>query len=568
MAKNVIDVLITASDTGLRKGLASADKELGRFQDRVSKMGANMRRFGSTMSLGVTLPIVAGFALATKAAVEEEQEQAKLAQTMRKTVGATNEQVAATEEWITATQNATGVADSELRPALGKLLIGGRSVAQAQRDLAVAMDIAAARGKPLGTVIEGMSKAAIGNTGALGRMGIVTKDAAGNALSYDEILKNASATMGGAAAANANTAAGRMERLKLMFQDLVEEIGAVFIPILEKLVRWIGKAADWFSNLDGSTKTLIVGAGLLAAAIGPIVFILGALLTPVGLVIAAIAALAGGIYYAYQNSETFRNAVDQVAIWLRDVFWPAVQEVFGALLAWFREHWPEIQEAVTHAINVIRAAVEAWLVGFRKFWNTWGDEIVDTIKNTVNTIKNVIEFFLAIINGDWGKAWNKLKDLVGNVLSQIRITIETFMSTIRLGWDALWAGMTAAVRKARGLIESIVNGIKGVLKAIWNPIADVLNAIRIAIPKVHIKGTNVDLGGGSFDPFDLPKLHGGGVFRSSGGEGLALLRNNEVVFTPEQMEALRGAGGITVNVTSPADPRAIADELGWLLRTA
>jgi hypothetical protein len=46
----------------------------------------------------------------------------------------------------------------------------------------------------------------------------------------------------------------------------------------------------------------------------------------------------------------------------------------------------------------------------------------------------------------------------------------------------------------------------------------------------------------------IPRLHGGGVFRAPAGEGLALLRDGETVFTPEQMAMLGAASApVTLN---------------------
>jgi phage-related protein len=112
-------------------------------------------------------------------------------------------------------------------------------VQKSQDLLNIALDIAAARGKPLSTVVEALGKAATGTTGGLGRLGLATKDAGGEALTFDQILKNASQTMGGAAAAAANTTSGRMAILKARFADLQEEIGARVLPILNRFLGWI-----------------------------------------------------------------------------------------------------------------------------------------------------------------------------------------------------------------------------------------------------------------------------------------------------------------------------------------
>jgi hypothetical protein len=67
----------------------------------------------------------------------------------------------------------------------------------------------------------------------------------------------------------------------------------------------------------------------------------------------------------------------------------------------------------------------------------------------------------------------------------------------------------------------------------------------------------------------IPKFHGGGVFDTGQREGLALLRQGEGVFTPDQMRAMGpgSAGGITVNVTAGVgDPQAIGAQVVEVLR--
>ena len=184
---------------------------------------------------------IAGVGLAvydmTQAAAEDAKAQAVLAQTMRNTAGATDETIASTEDYIASLGKTVGVADDELRPALSNLVVGTKDVATAQDQLGLALDISAATGKDLGTVTEAMMKANLGNTGALGRLGLETKNAAGETLSLAEILDIAKTNFGGVAEAASNTGAGGVARAKIAFDELKESIGAKFLPVLDELAR-------------------------------------------------------------------------------------------------------------------------------------------------------------------------------------------------------------------------------------------------------------------------------------------------------------------------------------------
>lgn len=160
------------------------------------------------------------------AAAEDAQSQAVLADALRTNLAATDDMIAANEEWITSMQVATNTADTDLRQAITNLTVSGRSLEEAQKDIAIAMDVAASKGIELDSVIKGMVRSlATGSTAGLGRLGIETKNAAGEMLTYDEVLKNAAETMGGAAATAANTLAGAIERSRIVMEEAREEAG-------------------------------------------------------------------------------------------------------------------------------------------------------------------------------------------------------------------------------------------------------------------------------------------------------------------------------------------------------
>jgi len=188
---------------------------------------------------------------ASQAAMEDSKSQALLHSTMQKTVGASQDQIAAMEEWIDKTSRAVGVADDELRPALNNLFIAGMDAAGAQEALGLALDISAAKGLSLESVAKAMAKAYQGNMGSLSRLGIQIKDTDGRVLSFDEAMEGAAETMGGAATVAASTLSGEMAKMQVQADEAKEKIGNL---VNVGLVNLISGVEFLDASMAGATK--------------------------------------------------------------------------------------------------------------------------------------------------------------------------------------------------------------------------------------------------------------------------------------------------------------------------
>ena len=276
---------------GAAKKLDTTNSKWSSFAKSLGDIGSKMTNVGKSFTTGVTLPIIAGLGLATKAAIDEEKEMALLSQALEKNTGATKEQVDQIEKWVTKMQNATGVADGELRPALATLSRSTKDASEAQDLLSIALDIAAARGVPVETVAKAMAKAHDGNVGALGRLGIATKDAEGKTLNFKDVMGNAIKTYGGAAQTAADTTAGKFAVLKAKMADISEEIGRTFMPTLEKLMEQFEKVMDKIAEMDPRTRDTVVKVALAVAGFGPVLIVLGKLASAISAVIKAFKLL-------------------------------------------------------------------------------------------------------------------------------------------------------------------------------------------------------------------------------------------------------------------------------------
>jgi hypothetical protein len=220
-------------------GLDKADKETRTFTNKLDdalKVGA--AAFLAVGAAAATMAIKVGVD-AVKAAIEDEKAQVSLATTLRNTTKATDQQIAAIEDYIDQTARATGVTDDQLRPSLDRLVRSTGDVTKAQKLQQLALDISAGTGKDLAAITEGLGKAYDGNLGALKRLGVPLDASIIKAKDFDAAVKALSETFAGQADAAAETFAGRMARINIAVDEAKEQIGFALLPVLERFATVI-----------------------------------------------------------------------------------------------------------------------------------------------------------------------------------------------------------------------------------------------------------------------------------------------------------------------------------------
>ena len=268
---------------------------------------------------------------AAKGAMEDEQAQAILAQTLRNTTGATDAQIKANEDWISTQGRLIGITDDELRPVLGRLTSQTHDVQKAQELASLAMDVSAGTGKNLSTVTEALAKAAGGNTAALAKLSPELKAMAKEGATADEMMAALSGTFMDQAEIAGNTTAGGMKKLSTAIGEAKEGIGAALLPILEKLMPVLQSFAQWAQ--DNPTILMVVVGAFAALAAAIVLVNLAMAANPVVLITAGILALGIGIVAAYKKFEPFRDIVDAIfggiKYWINEVTIPAFKLLLG-----------------------------------------------------------------------------------------------------------------------------------------------------------------------------------------------------------------------------------------------
>lgn len=299
------------------KGIDKAIKEFKQLETVGQKAQFAIKK-AAVPAAAALAGIGAALVGATKAAVDDEAEQAQLALTLQNVTDASDAQIKAIEDQISAMSRASGVADTDYRKALEALVRGTKDVGVAMRDMNLVMDISTATGMDSATVADALAKAYQGNFKALRtlspEMATLIKDGA----SLDEVMAVLGGTFGGATATAAETAAGKFKILKNSLSETSESIGAALLPIVQAVLPYLQKFADW-AQKHPETFLIIAGAiGAVAAAI--VATNIAMALNPFSLIAAGIALLVVGLVVAYKKFEIFSTGVNAVVNGIISVF--------------------------------------------------------------------------------------------------------------------------------------------------------------------------------------------------------------------------------------------------------
>ena len=271
-----------------------------------------------------------GFAI--KGAIDDADAQDKLAEQIRRTTGATDDQIAMNEDWITMQGKLLGVTDDELRPALGDLVRATGDVTKAQELAYAAMDIAAAKGISLDTATRALEKAYGGNLTALAKISPELRDMIRDGGTLDEVMAEMARTFGGAAASAADTTAGKFNLMKIQIDETKESIGAALLPAVEAVLPYLGKLATWAQD---NPEYFVTMAGALAAIATAIIAINIAMsINPITAIAAGIGLVAAAAVIAYKKFEIFRDIVDTlfggIKFYINNVTIPLFKALLGA----------------------------------------------------------------------------------------------------------------------------------------------------------------------------------------------------------------------------------------------
>jgi len=236
-------------------------------QTSTDKLTKNVKGLAKSLLAVYSVQKLYSFSKASvKAFAEDEKAAASLGTTLKNLGLAYGSNVGTVNGFISRLEMQTGVLDDELRPAMDRLLRATGDVTKSQELLGLALDISAGTGKSLTQVSQSLQKAYLGQTQALGRLGVGLTKAELTSSTFEEIQTRLATLFAGQAATAADTYAGALARLNVAGNNAKETIGKglvdAFVTIsnsssVDDLITKIDSAANSIANFVRETGEFI-----------------------------------------------------------------------------------------------------------------------------------------------------------------------------------------------------------------------------------------------------------------------------------------------------------------------
>lgn len=258
MANPISNLLINIIGEFKDKGFKDAEKA-------TKNLGKSFDKLAGRLGAALSVAAITKFSKASiKAFAEDDKAAKRLAQTY-KNLGLSF-QGAISNDYIDRLQRATGVADTQLRPALETITRATLDFNKSQEILNTALNVSAGSGLSLETVTTALSKAYLGQGTALGKLNIGIGQVESKTISFEDAISRLNYLFKGQAAAAANSYEGQLNRLRISADEAQETFGKHLVTAINRL----NNNAD-LSGLGNKFEDMADNAGLLAIGIADVV---------------------------------------------------------------------------------------------------------------------------------------------------------------------------------------------------------------------------------------------------------------------------------------------------------
>ena len=223
---------------------------------------------------------------------------------------------------------------------------------------------------------------------------------------------------------------------------------------------------------------------------------------PIGIAIAAIAALTAGLVYFFTQTETGRQIWQGFMDWFSGVWQsvaPVLTEVWNGIVETATTVWNNMMAVVAPIIQAVVDFIRSVWDGISLWWSENQGLIQQTFTTVWNAIQTVIQTVMPIIQSIIETAmnilapfiegtWNNICTVVTTVWELIKIAIQTAMDVISGIIKAVMAIINGdwgtAWNAIKGVGEAIWNGLSAAGKAIFDGFAQILSNIWNTIKSV------------------------------------------------------------------------------------
>lgn len=319
---------------------------------------------------------------------------------------------------------------------------------------------------------------------------------------------------------------GQLTILKSQLEELAISFGEMLMPAIRAIVSKIQAFVDKLNGMSESQRKAVLTIGLIIAALGPLLVILGTVISKVGAAMQGFVKLATGVKKLGVAVKAGTGVFGKLGAALGGISGPvlAVIAVIAVLVAAFKHLWntnEEFRNAITAIWNGIVSKIQAFCQGIVDRLNALGFEfssIVDVLKSlwdglcqylapvfeaafsvvstvlgsVLNVITGLLDVFIGLFTGNWSQLWDGVKEIFSGVwdgitglfdtaLNLLKSLAETVFGWFSSTWESVWSGI-------KSFFETIWNGIVAFFTGIWNAIVSTvtaqINAVKTVVTTV------------------------------------------------------------------------------------
>ena len=327
----------------------------------------------------------------------------------------------------------------------------------------------------------------------------------------------------------------------LKWVGIAAAIGPVLV-VLGSTLKGIGTMATGVKTLTDVVKNIGPVFGILKGGITGVLGAIGGFITSALPVIGVIAAIGAAAYLLYKNWDDVKVALNTlketfVKVWdsIAEYFGPVLEAIKGVIEVTFEGIWEIVKtiiggiaEWISSHWDAIKAVFDIVLPAIARNVQTSFEMIKHIIEGALGVIKGIIEVALKLWQGDFSGAFDGIKTIVNSVLEATKKIIFSLLDNISKQFGIDLSAIKQTVESVFGGIKTFVSGVVDFLKGIFN--------FEWKLPDIKLPHFSIS-GGFSLMPPSVPHISIDWYKKAMGG---GMILNGATIFGEKNGKLLGG----------------------------
>lgn len=501
MPDYTLSAKITGDSSGFDKAIQNAEKSASNFEkqmESISKkakgIGDKISGIGTKLTVGVTTPL----ALASKSMVDAASD---FDENLNKIDVAFGNSASEVKAWADTATESFGLSMNQALEATSLFGDMATSMGISQGEAAsmstslagLAGDLASFKNIGIDQAMTALNGVFTGETESLKQLGIVMTEtnlqefANGLGLVYDdmtqaekvqlrynyvmEMSKNAI----GDYARTSDGTANSMRTFQASVENLATTLGQNLLPIVTPIIQKATEMVNTFAEADPELQQLVLKIAGIAAAAGPVLIVLGKLVSSFGIVTGAVGSMTKAISGIKNIGGIFSAITSPVGLAV------AAITALVAAFAYLMTTNEEFRTSVMNTLSVIGESLMPILQTIGQLLTSIGSILVNVLAGALIQLAPILTQMVTFI----GSLVQIVAPLVNMLIQSLVPVITQIITSVSNIVSAIIPPLIDILSAVMDAIESILPPIQSVLEAAIEAISSIINAIG---PIVRIVG--------------------------------------------------------------------------------